>query len=274
MHPMNTIILRPYIVSAVFVAAWTVCGWLFRLGPVSYSLIGMPFVVAFQLVICRRPVHQLWVRDAQSFRLDRLGFLLAIVIIAVNAYLFWPFLQPWHPWGALFMLILIIGGVGAAYALRQQRADKFKQALPSFTIAVLIGCAVVAILAVTSKHSPNLSPSMLAMLFKNFVRLLPATFICDEVVFRGLLDSYVAPSSGRRRQEWISAIFISALWGFWHFPRQALFDSREFLNFAALFAGFLPLGVSLSFCWRKNGTLLLPGVAHALIDAYRDTVLH
>jgi membrane protease YdiL (CAAX protease family) len=262
---MNTRILRPYIISAVFVAAWTVCGWLFRLGPVSYSLIGMPFVVVFQLVICRRRLHQLWVRDAMSFHLDRTGIMLAIAIIAGNAAMFWRFLLPWHAWGALFLLLLIIGSVGVAYALRQQRADKFKQALPSFAIAVLIGCAITVIHAVASKHSPTLSPSGLVMLLKSFVRLLPDVFICDEVVFRGLLDSYVAPSTGSRRQGWTSAIFISALWGIWH-----MWHSRVFLDFA----GTLALGVALSFCWRKNGTLLLPGVAHALLDAYRDTILY
>ena len=260
-HPTNTTILRPYILSAVFVAAWVLCGSLFHLGVISYSLIGIPFVVAFQLVICRRPIYQLWARDAQSFRLDKFGLLFAIAIIALNAYLFWPALLPWHLWGALFLLLLIIGGVGVAFALRQQRADEFKQALPSFAVAVLIG----SLLVLTLKRPLPLHPSLPLVLLKDSVRLLPVTFICDEVVFRGLLDSYVAPSSASRSQAWISAIFISVLWGFWH-----AWHTRVFLDFALTFA----FGVPLSFCWRKSGTLLLPGVAHALIDAVRDTILY
>jgi membrane protease YdiL (CAAX protease family) len=221
----------------------------------------MPFVVAFQLVICRRPIYQLWARDAQSFRLDRFGFLFALAIIAANVCLFWPALLPWHLWGALFLSLLVIGGVGSAYALRQQHADRFRQALPSFAVAILIGCLLV----LTLKRSLPLHPSLPLVLLKNFVRLLPATFICDEVVFRGLLDSYVAPSSGSRGQAWISAIFISALWGSWH-----TWHTWALLDFALTFA----LGVPLSFCWRKSGTLLLPGAAHALIDAVRDTILY
>ena len=112
---MNSAILRPYVISAVFVTAWVGCGWIFHLGTVSYSLIGIPFVVAFQLVICRRPVHQLWVRDAESFHLDRIGIMLAIAIIAVQAALFWRFLLPWHIWGALFLFLVIIGSVGFAF---------------------------------------------------------------------------------------------------------------------------------------------------------------
>ena len=33
------------------------------------------------------------------------------------------------------------------------------------------------------------------------------------------------------------------------------------------------IGIPLSLCWRKGGTLVLPAAAHALIDAYRNTVL-
>jgi hypothetical protein len=33
------------------------------------------------------------------------------------------------------------------------------------------------------------------------------------------------------------------------------------------------IGVPLSFSWRQSGTLLLPALAHALIDAYRNAVL-
>lgn len=66
-------------------------------------------------------------------------------------------------------------------------------------------------------------------------------------------------------QAWISAVVVSALWGFWH-----MWHSQVFLDFILTLA----LGVPLSFCWRKSGTLLLPCAAHALIDAVRDTILY
>lgn len=253
--------LRPYIISAVFIAAWVACGRLFQLGAVSYSLIGMPFVAAFQLVICRRPIYQLWVRDAENFGLDKFGFIFAIALIAVNACSFWPVLLPWHLWGAFFLLLLILGSTGVAYAFRQQRADKFNQAFPSMVVALLIG----GLLVMTLRHPLPLHPSLPLVLLKNFIRLLPATFICDEVVFRGLLDSYVAASSQNRYQAWISAIFVSALWAFWH-----TWHSWVALDFVLTLA----VGIPLSFCWRRSGTLLLPGTAHAIIDTFRDTILY
>jgi len=32
------------------------------------------------------------------------------------------------------------------------------------------------------------------------------------------------------------------------------------------------LGLLLSICWRRSGTLVLPAAAHALIDAYRNVI--
>jgi hypothetical protein len=32
-------------------------------------------------------------------------------------------------------------------------------------------------------------------------------------------------------------------------------------------------GVPLAFSWRQGGTLVLPAIAHALIDGYRDTLM-
>ena len=271
---MNSKTLRPYIECTLFVVAWVVCGWLFHLGPVSYNLYGIPFVVAFQLLICRRRITQLWVRDAPGFRLDRIGILLVVVFVGLNTSLFWQYLLPWHLLGALFLSLLITGSVGAAYALRQQRADQFKQALPSFAVAVLIGFSLFVYLAMTSSRSPALNAPKLLLLLENLVKLFPYVFIMDEVVFRGMLDTHVVPGTGTRREQWFSAVFISVLWALWHMPRAALSDAGELRTFAAPLVLVLPLGVALSFCWRKGGTLLLPGLAHALMDAYRDTVMH
>ena len=71
---------------------------------------------------------------------------------------------------------------------------------------------------------------------------------------------------------WISAIFVSALWGAWHLPIAGANDSSAHAAIT-LVAVHTLVGVPLSFCWRKGGTLVLPAAAHALIDAYRNTVL-
>jgi hypothetical protein len=34
----------------------------------------------------------------------------------------------------------------------------------------------------------------------------------------------------------------------------------------------IPMGVLLSFTWRTGGTLLLPAIVHAAVDAYRNVL--
>lgn len=45
---------------------------------------------------------------------------------------------------------------------------------------------------------------------------MPVQFVLEKVAFRGLLDTHVQRSSGRHA--WVSAVFVSALWGVWHLP--------------------------------------------------------
>ena len=102
-------------------------------------------------------------------------------------------------------------------------------------------------------------------------------FTLEEVAFRGALDShlYRSPSNGRASSSsWLSAIFLSALWGIWHLPTLPTPSAPAFAAaIPALIIIHTLVGVPLSFCWRGSGTLVLPAAAHALIDAYRDTLL-
>jgi membrane protease YdiL (CAAX protease family) len=114
-------------------------------------------------------------------------------------------------------------------------------------------------------------------LLKQFLLYFAVTFMLEEVAFRGALDSHIyqPPTDGERRggSAWLSAIFVSVLWGIWHLPALPT-------GTAAAFAAAIPalimihalVGVPLSFCWRASGTLVLPAAAHALIDSYRNCV--
>ncbi len=99
-----------------------------------------------------------------------------------------------------------------------------------------------------------------------------AGFVVEEVAFRGAIDSHVASAQGTRLDNLLSAMFVSLLWGIWHLPLVFLYPSRD-LGFigVALLINIL-LGTPMSYCWRKSGTLLLPSMAHALLDAYRNAV--
>ena len=269
---------RRYIEVLAFVALWMALGWTFHLDTNSYLLIGVPLVVLFQRFVRQRPLRQLWVRDAAAFRLGLVGSVIAVLLILAPGYDLIFVAVPQKSWTvALWFLCAVAGAVFAAFAIAQQRASAARRALPSFISAVLIGMAIMAASALASHHDIGVPLSKLFLLLKQFLLYFTVTFVLEEVAFRGALDSHIyqLPTDGQRRggSAWLSAIFVSALWGIWHLPLLPT-------GGAAAFAAAIPVliivhtltGVPLSFCWRASGTLVLPAAAHALIDSYRNCV--
>lgn len=76
--------------------------------------------------------------------------------------------------------------------------------------------------------------------------------------------------SGKKGTGWLSAIVVSALWGLWHLPGQAIATGRLLSTVVALLAAQILVGVPLSLWWRKSGNLVMNDTAHALLDAIRD----
>ena len=269
---------RKYIEVLTFVLVWMAAGWIFHLGVYAYLLLGVPLVVVFQLFIGRQPLRHLWVRDATSFRLGLIGILLAALLVLIPGYDLFFVELPKRSWVvALWLVCAMAGAVFAAFALCRQRASAARRGLPSFMVAVFIGIAIMAASAVAGHRSMEIPLPKLVFLFKRFLLLFTVCFTLEEVAFRGALDShlYRSPSNGRASSSpWLSAIFVSALWGIWHLPTLPTPSAPAFAAaIPALIIIHTLVGVPLSFCWRGSGTLVLPAAAHALIDAYRDTLL-
>jgi membrane protease YdiL (CAAX protease family) len=271
-------VARRYTEVLAFVALWMALGWIFHLDANSYLLIGVPLVVLFQRFIRKRPLQQLWVRDAGAFRLGLVGIVIAVLLMLAPGYdlIFVVVPKKWWVVG-LWFLCALAGAVFAAFAITQQRATAARRALPSFISAVLIGVAIMAASALARHHYISVPLPKLFALLKQFLLYFAVSFVLEEAAFRGALDSHIyQPQTDRQqhsRSAWLSAIFVSALWGIWHLPLLPTGD-------AAAFAAAIPVliivhtltGVPLSFCWRASGTLVLPAAAHALIDSYRNCV--
>jgi Type II CAAX prenyl endopeptidase Rce1-like len=271
-------VARGYIEVLAFVALWMALGWILHLDANSYLLIGVPLVVLFQRFVRQRPLQQLWVRDAAAFRLGLVGIVIAGLLILAPGYDLIFVAVPNKSWVvALWLLCAVAGAVFAAFAITHQRASAARRGLRSFITAVLIGMAIMAAIALARHHGIGVPFPKLPSLLKQFLLYFTVTFVLEEVVFRGALDSHIyqPPTDGqqRGRSAWLSAIFVSALWGIWHLPLLPT-------GGAAAFAAAIPMliivhtltGVPLSFCWRASGTLVLPAAAHALIDSYRNCV--
>ena len=68
--PLRRKIERRLVIGA-FVALWMAMGWLLKLDGKAYMLLGLPLTAGFQVVVARRPIRALWVRNAPRLRVDR-----------------------------------------------------------------------------------------------------------------------------------------------------------------------------------------------------------
>jgi hypothetical protein len=270
--------VRKYIEVLMFVVVWMAAGWIFHLDANAYLLLGVPLVVLFQLFIGRRPLRNLWARDATSFRLGLIGVVIAALLMLVPGYDLFFVALPNKSWVvASWLVCAMAGAVFAAFAFRRQRSSDARRGLPSFVAAVLIGIGIMAASSLARHHSIGFPLPKLVFLLRQFLLYFTVCFALEEVAFRGALDSHVyRPRSNGQASgsPWLSAIFVSALWGIWHLP---MVPNPSAPAFAAAIPAVIIIhtlvGVPLSFCWRASGTLVLPAAAHALVDAYRNTVL-
>jgi hypothetical protein len=269
---------RKYIEVLIFVIVWMASGWIFHLEVNAYLLLGVPLVVLFQLFIRRRPLRNLWARDATSFRLGMIGVVFAVLLILAPGYDLLFVALPKKLWVvAIWLVCAMAGAVFAAFAFGWQRAGAARRGLPSFVATVVIGIAIMAVGALARHRSIGLPLPKLVFLLKQFLLYFAVSFALEEVAFRGALDSHVyQPRSDGQASgsPWLSAIFVSALWGIWHLPAVPTPNAPTFAAaIPPLIIVHTLVGVPLSFCWRAGGTLVLPAAAHALVDAYRNTVL-
>jgi membrane protease YdiL (CAAX protease family) len=268
---------RKYVEASALVLVWMGAGFAFRMDPNAYLVLGVPLVGLFQRLVRRQPLHTLWVRDAAAFRLDRLGLALAFGLAVLPCVVLFAVASSGDNWAVIVWLVCAItGAFAAAFAIRKQTASEARRALPALALALVVGLSIMAAAAMANGRSPGFPPARLLVLFNQFLLFFPVCFTLEEVAFRGALDSHLFEprSETARRPAWLSAIFVSALWGAWHLP---IVPAPGPGSWIALLPGLIGihtvLGVCLSFCWRASGNLALPAAAHALFDAYRDTVM-
>ena len=258
---------------AAFVTAWMCCGWLFHLSAETYLVIGIPLVVIFQTIVRRQPVRALWIRDSDRFRLRPVGVLAAIALMAIPACALFVSV-PQHNWAqSAYLAAACVGAVGAGFALQQVPLALSSRALRPFVVATVLGILSMAIGALWESRSPWLPVSKLPSMLLNFFIYIPVCFALEEVVFRGAFDTHVWQRDGTRIQSWVSALFVSSLWGLWHLPILPEQAPLSLLAAAPVVILVHALdGAFIAFSWRASGSLLLPAIYHSLIDAYRDAI--
>jgi len=255
-----------YLKAALFVAVYIALGFLLKVNADSYLLLGIPLMLFFQLVIAKRPWHALWLRDETKFRLSSKAWLIALLLAAFPLYKIAE--AAGHNrltlLNAGYYLAAVFGAIGAGYCYGSFRKKTTKDFFLCLGIVGVIRAAMYLLPLVTGHH---LQPDYLRGL-KSFLLYVPVAFAVEEVVFRGMLDTYVNPAQSQKGI-W-SALFISALWALWHLPLASNGENLWLTALASMTISFW--GIPLSIFWRRSGNLAVPAFSHAFADAIRDAL--
>lgn len=266
---MPTILPIRYAIVALFVAIYITFGYVFDLNAEEYLLLGIPLTVLFQLFIAKQPLHKLWVREEEKFSLSPTAWLIAI------GFMVWPAYKIIHSFeeGTFTFLSLgvnvatLLGAVAAGFAFTHLNKKTTKQLLACLGIVLLIKGISFAIILIWVK--PGEQPNYITAI-TSLLTYIPIAFIVEEVVFRGMLDSYIHTPQNKIGI-W-SVIFISVLWALWHLPLSTSNESLPFIVMASIINTGI-WGIPLSIFWRRSGNLAVPVFSHAFIDAIRDALM-
>ena len=257
-------LLRAAVVTLV-IGGYMGLGVAFQLGAEAYLLLGIPITIAFQLLVVRRPLRSFWLREAPPLAFTT-RWLVAIVVVAIA-----PAVVAARGardgdlalvgWGIASM----VGAVGAIYSLRAMDRDAVRSTIRTSLItgAVLVA-VMVAYRLISGGLTGNVTGAVVAAAI-SVATYLPVVFVLEEVLFRGVIDTYLHGSTpGPDRA---SALYGSALWGLWHLPVAI---ALGILTVPYLVVVHTVIGYFLVVSWRRTGNLAAPGIAHAVIDALRN----
>jgi membrane protease YdiL (CAAX protease family) len=280
-NPPSTVALpagRPYFGSSrrcraaeavAFVAVWVAAGYLLPIGDNAYLLLGIPLTIGFQVLVRRRPLRELFAAEPTRFALGTRGVAMAAALAVVPGCYAVQALAG-GDWTLLGWYLAAVTGAGcAAFSLR---AGSVPAALRSAAVPMAIGAGGMALvygLLHIASGAPLPAVAAVAALAKYTALYFPATFLLEEVAFRGALDAHVHHDGEGRG--WQSAIFVSALWGSWHLPVSSGLPLP--LQLVELLVVHILLGVPLSFAWRRSRNLAGPALAHAVNDAVRNAFM-
>jgi membrane protease YdiL (CAAX protease family) len=256
------------VVATLLIGGYMALGSALHLGADAYLLLGIPITIGFQVLVVRRPLRQLWLRQAPPMTFTPRSMAAIVVLAIAPAVVAAGGVIDGDLALVAWGLAAMVGAVGAVYALREMDRDAVRSTIQTTLItgAVLVGIMVAYRLA-TGGFNGNLAAALTTTVI-SLLTYLPVVFVVEEVLFRGVIDPYLHGSTpGPDRA---SALYGSALWGLWHLP--VAFLALGVLTIPYLVAVHTVLGYFLVTSWRRTGNLAAPGIAHAVIDALRNTV--
>jgi hypothetical protein len=251
-----------------FVFLWMATGLALHLSAVPYLLVGVPLTLVFQWGIGKKAVAALWLRDKPRFGLSKRGWVLACLVAAFPCYSLLTDIRAGTTGSDLAMgIVAVLGAIPAAYCACNFRRQTFWPLVCCLVIAGGMGVLVLMVSGIHFGFSHDTLSHRLLTGARGFLMNFPLVFVVEEVSFRGALDTHIHPP-GETGGSW-TAILVSSLWGLWHVPLAIGSAPLASLILPHVIAHCL-IGIPLSIYWRRSGNLVVPGAAHAIVDALRN----
>ncbi len=263
-----------YIQITVFTFIYIGLGFLFKLGPNEYLLLGVPLGLAFQLFVRKKSIPSAWVRTDEKFILNKNALLYSALLCIYPIYRMFKIFSKdeFNLTSFLYNLCIIVGAFGCGYAISKMTKKTAKETLFCWLTAGFIGSLMFVGIAVLKAV---LNSRQINFNFETFVTSIlmytPIVFVIEEVVFRGILDEHI--SENDQKINYWSIIYVSFLWGWWHLPATKGGTEELILASIILPINHTIVGFFTSLYWRKSGNLIAPGFAHAFVDAIRNALL-
>jgi membrane protease YdiL (CAAX protease family) len=254
--------------ATLVIGGYMALGFAFRLSAEEYLLVGIPITIAFQVLVVRQPLRALWLRDKPPMTFTPRSIVAVVAVAIAPAAIVIRGVRDGDPVLAAYGLAAIVGAIGAVYAIRAMDRDAVRSTVRTTLITAAILGGIMVVFRLASRGFDGNLTAAVATAMISVATYVPVVFVMEEVLFRGLLDTYLHGSTpGPDRG---SALYGSALWGLWHLP--VAFISLGVLTIPYLVAVHTALGFFLVTSWRRTGNLAAPGIAHAVTDALRNAV--
>jgi membrane protease YdiL (CAAX protease family) len=256
------------VVATLMIGGYMALGFALALSAEGYLLLGIPIAIAFQVLVVRRPLRALWLRDAPPMTFTARSIVAIVVVGIAPAAVAVGGVEAGNTVLVAYGLAGVLGAVGAVYAMRAMDRDAVRSTVRATVItSVILVCIMVTYRSASGGFNGNLATAVATAMI-SVATYLPVVFVLEEVLFRGLLDPYLHGSTpGPDRA---SALYGSALWGIWHLPVMSVALGAFTIPYLA--AVHTVLGYVLVTSWRRTGNLAAPGIAHAVSDALRNAV--
>jgi hypothetical protein len=186
---------RRTIETTVVVAIWIALGIGLHLSVRSYLLLGIPLTAVFQCGVRRKPLRALWLRDPVRSRFDSGARIIGALLAVAPAWQLVTDVRAKSPSvNKLFDLAAVGGAFAAAYALRNLRRVTIRSLMLCLAIAGGVGIAIMVAAGFSGGFAHRALGQRFAIGAGSLLRLIPLSFVVEEVSFRGAFDALSLPT--------------------------------------------------------------------------------